>query len=155
MTEHCESTRKEWSWRIVQVKTGAREENRQLVSRRAWLVIYVDGRLWQSKSQMDRPIIREWWESGGPTPSGVVLWSGRRDRERARAQYGGVAAALQRSSAPLDKRRRIPSRHGTMAAVCGFVVTLLAQSNERLSLTRRSRINQLRCCWILAAQSMF
>lgn len=62
-------------------------------------------------------------QSGQATPSGVV--------EREVRQRGESARTIWRSgcsAAPLDKLR-IPSRHGTMAAVCGIVVTLHRQTN--------------------------
>lgn len=94
-------------------------------------VVPCRGWLWQSKSDLpiitrdrERGMVGE--ESGQGTASGVVLCCGAGgERERAHAQYGGVAAA-----APLElDKLRIPSRHGTMAAVCGFVVTLHRQTN--------------------------
>lgn len=86
-----------------------------------------DSDVWQSKSQSDRPIIREWWESAKRTSDsewGCVV-------EREVRQRGESARTIWRSgcsAAPLDKLR-IPSRHGTMAAVCGTVVTLHRQTN--------------------------
>lgn len=122
--------------RIVWVKTKSwiRERTLFVVPCRGRLVIYIDGRLWQSQSQSDRPIIREWWESAERTSDsewgyGAGGETERRERERAH----NMAEWLQSSAAPLDKLR-IPSRHGTMAAVCGIVVTL-----HRLTKGCRSR----------------
>lgn len=120
MAERCESTSRNKNekkeWRIVRVNT----EKRTVVPCRG----YIDGRgrLWQSKSQSDRPIIREWWESGQPTPSGVV---GREVRARPRAH--GTIWRSGCSAAP-PPRRLTSSGFRAVMALCGLVVTLHRQT---------------------------
>lgn len=90
-------------------------------------------------------------ENGGRADNRLRVGCGAGgESETARTRHN-MAEWLQRSAtaAPLDKLR-IPSRHGAMRSCCD-----IAQANDRLSLTRRSRINQLCRCWILAALSMF
>lgn len=122
-----EKWKNEWM-ENVRVKTESwRREQTFVVPCRGRLVMYIDGRLWQSKSQSDRPIIREWWESAKRTSDSEWGCGAGGETER-RERAHNMAEWLQRRAAPLDKLR-IPSRHGTMAEVCGIVVTLHRQTN--------------------------
>lgn len=147
-----EKWKNEWMRRIVWVKTESwRREQTFVEPCRARLVMYIDGRLWQSKSQSesDRPIIREWWESAKRTSDSEWGCGAGGETER-RERAHNMAEWLQRRAA-----RQAPDSEPSWHYGSGLRYCDIAQANERLSLTRRSRINQLCRCWILAAQSMF
>lgn len=151
MAERCEITSRHKNekkeWRIVRVNTESWRREHSCALPRLTSMAEADS----DKARVSR--IVQLLENGGRADSRlrVGLWGGRWERDRAHtAQYGGVAAAQRHCRAARLDKLRIPSRHGAMRSCCD-----IAQANDRLSLTRRSRINQLCRCWILAALSMF
>lgn len=150
MAERCEITSRHKNekkeWRIVRVNTESWRREHSCALPRLTSMAEADSdkarvsRIVQLLARMvgERTTDSEWGCGAGG------------ESETARTRHN-MAEWLQRSAtaAPLDKLR-IPSRHGAMRSCCD-----IAQANDRLSLTRRSRINQLCRCWILAALSMF
>lgn len=107
-------------WRIVRVNTESwRREHSCALSR---LTSMAEADSDKARVSWIVQLFREWWESGQPTPSGVV---GREVRARPRAH--GTIWRSGCSAAP-PPRRLTSSGFRAVMALCGLVVTLHRQT---------------------------